>query len=335
MNEQINSLTGRRKKVLDVVISAGAIVAVFGLVHFILSLSRVSTDDAYIEGRIHSIASKVPGTVEQILVDDNQAVKKGQLLLKIDPRDYEVRVNEAQAALEAESARVADTAAGIKAAAATLEVQEVGLNQAMLDKKRTQALFKENVIPKERNEKVETAYNMAVSQVKAAKEQLVKARAMKRLEEALVKQKDAALETAKLNLSYTNIVAPADGYVTRKSAQEGNQVAAGQPMMAVVALDDIWVLANFKETQLKNVKAGQRVEIDVDTYPGAKFTGKVDSIMAGTGSVFSLFPAENALGNYVKVVQRIPVKIVFDKGTDSRRVLRVGMSCVPTILTNE
>jgi len=335
MNGQISALSGRRKKLLIIVLSAGTVIALLGLVHFIQNLSRVTTDDAYVEGKIHSIASKIPGTVEQLLVDDNQAVKKGDILLKIERRDYEVRVNEAEAALEAEKARAVDVAAGIRAAAAALEVQEVALNQATLDRQRTQALFKENVIPKERNEKIETAYNMAVAQVKAAKEQLAKAEAMRKLEESLVKQREAALETARLNLGYTVIAAPAAGYVTRKSAQEGNQVSAGQPLMAVVALDDIWVVANFKETQLKNVRAGQRAEIEVDTYPGVKFHGMVDSIMAGTGSVFSLFPAENALGNYVKVVQRIPVKIVFDKGMDSRHILRVGMSCLPTILTND
>jgi len=335
MNGQISALSGRRKKLLIIVLSAGTVIALLGLVHFIQNLSRVTTDDAYVEGKIHSIASKIPGTVEQLLVDDNQAVKKGDILLKIERRDYEVRVNEAEAALEAEKARAVDVAAGIRAAAAALEVQEVALNQATLDRQRTQALFKENVIPKERNEKIETASNMAVAQVKAAKEQLAKAEAMRKLEESLVKQREAALETARLNLGYTVIAAPAAGDVTRKSAQEGNQVSAGQPLMAVVALDDIWVVANFKETQLKNVRAGQRAEIEVDTYPGVKFHGMVDSIMAGTGSVFSLFPAENALGNYVKVVQRIPVKIVFDKGMDSRHILRVGMSCLPTILTND
>jgi membrane fusion protein, multidrug efflux system len=204
-----------------------------------------------------------------------------------------------------------------------------------LDVKRAEALFKEEVITKERHEKVSTAYNLSLAQVKAAKEQLEKAKSAKELEDSLIKQRQASLEIAQLNLSYANILAPTDGYVTKKSVEVGNQVQPGVPLMAVVALDDIWVVANYKETQLKKVRPGQSVEIQVDTYPGKIFTGKVDSIMAGTGAAFSLFPTENALGNYVKVVQRIPVKIVFDKTGDDKHILRIGMSCVPTININE
>jgi membrane fusion protein, multidrug efflux system len=334
MSEQTNAANGgRKKKVLIVLVTVSVLLAAFGIFHFIQGLSRVTTDDAYVEGRIHSIASKVPGTAAKVLIEDNQAVKKGDLLVEIDPRDYEVMVQEAEAALEAEKARLADAEAGIKAAAANVELQEAALNQATLDKARTEALFKEKVIPTERNEKIQTAYLIAVSQVKAAKEQLAKAQSSRELAASLIKQRDAALDTAKLNLGYTKLTAPSDGYVTKKSVEEGNQIQPGQPLMAIVALDDIWVIANFKETQLKNVRAGQQALIEVDTYPGTVFHGTVDSIMAGTGSVFSLFPPENALGNYVKVVQRVPVKIVFDKETSSRGVLRIGMSCIPTILT--
>ncbi|HTZ11015.1 MAG TPA: efflux RND transporter periplasmic adaptor subunit, partial [Candidatus Margulisiibacteriota bacterium] len=126
-----------------------------------------------------------------------------------------------------------------------------------------------------------------------------------------------------------------DGYVTKKSVEVGNQIQPGQPLMAVIALDDIWVVANYKETQLKNVHPGQRVKIQVDTYPGKTFTGKVNSIMAGTGAAFSLFPPENALGNYVKVVQRVPVKIVLDKAANNEHVLRIGMSCTSTIILKD
>lgn len=335
MNGQSSGAGGGKKKVFIILMAVGALIAVFGTLHFIRSLSRIGTDDAYVDGRIHSIASKVPGTVKKVAVEDNQPVRKGDLLVEIDPVDYTVRVNEAASALEAEKSRLVDADAGIKAAVANVEVAEVTLNQATLDHRRAEALFKENVIPKERNEKAETAYNMAVSQLKAAREQLSKAKSFRKLESALIRQREAALEAAQLNLGYTKITAPTDGYVTRKAVQEGNQIAAGQALMAVVALDDIWVTANYKETQLKDVRPGQRVEIEIDTFPGTVFHGRVDSIMAGTGAVFSLFPPENALGNYVKVVQRIPVKIVFDKGGDSRHILRVGMSCVPTILTSE
>jgi membrane fusion protein (multidrug efflux system) len=135
-----------------------------------------------------------------------------------------------------------------------------------------------------------------------------------------------------LNYEYTKIYAPADGYVTKKNVQPGNQIQAGQPMMAVVSLEGLSILANYKETELENIRPGQEVNITVDSYPGKVFKGKVDSIMAGTGVTFSLFPAENATGNYVKVVQRIPVKITLDPGTDKEHVLRIGMSVEPVVL---
>jgi len=311
------------------------LVGIISLVAYIFnSFIRVSTDDAYVEGRIHSIASKVSGTVSALRVDDNQNVKKGDLLVEIDPVDYEVKVNEAKAALDAEKARLLDAEAGIKTASANLQMQEISLEQAILDKRRGDELYKNNVIPKEKHEKITTAHDLAIAQVRQAKEQLEKAKSLKDLEESLIKQREAVLKTAELNLSYTKIYAPADGYVTKRSVETGNQIQADQPLMAIVGLDDIWVVANYKETQLKNVRRGEPVRIRIDTFSGKVFTGKVDSIMAGTGAVFSLFPPENALGNYVKIVQRIPVKIVLDKAADKQHILRIGMSCITTIITS-
>ena len=142
-------------------------------------------------------------------------------------------------------------------------------------------------------------------------------------------------EQVRLNLSYTNITSPADGLVTRKSVEIGNQLQTGQPIMSVVSMKNAYVVANYKETRLHLIKAGQNVRLRLDAYPDIKFTGKVDSIMAGTGAAFSLFPPENASGNYVKVVQRVPVKIVFDDLKKAEPYLRVGMSVVPTILTRD
>ena len=150
----------------------------------------------------------------------------------------------------------------------------------------------------------------------------------------LIKQQEF-LKAQELRISYTKLYAPVSGYITNRSVEAGNQIQAGQSLMAVVPLDDIWITANYKETQLARVKPGQAVRISVDTYDGKVFTGKVDTIMAGTGSIFSLFPPENATGNYVKIVQRIPVKIIFDKETDLKHILRIGMSAVPTILTED
>jgi membrane fusion protein (multidrug efflux system) len=153
-------------------------------------------------------------------------------------------------------------------------------------------------------------------------------------QQAQIQQKEATLKRAELNKAYTKIYAPSDGYITKRTVEVGNQIQADQPLMAVVPLSqqEIWITANFKETQLKRVKPGQKVKIEVDTYPGKMFHGRVNSIMAWTGAVFSLFPPENATGSFVKVVQRIPVKIVLETGTDPEHLLRIGMSVIPTIL---
>jgi membrane fusion protein, multidrug efflux system len=264
---------------------------IFLAIYVIKGFSRVTTDDAYVEGRVHTIAARISGTVKEVYVTDNQSVNKGALLFEIDPVDYELKVNDAQA---------------------SLEVKKIMLEQASRDKVRAEALYRQEIFPKERYENACTACNLAGAQLKAAETQL---------------------KIARRNLEYTRVYAPSDGYVTKKSIEVGNQIQPGQPLMAVVDMGDIWVTANYKETQLKNVKVGQRAEIKVDTYPGNIFTGKVESIMAGTGSAFSLFPPENALGNYVKVVQRIPVKIVFDKGSCDHHKMHIGMSCIPTIFT--
>ncbi len=291
----------------------------------------VTTDDAYVEGRIHTIAAKVPGTVLKVYVEDNQEIKKGSIIVDIDQADYAVKVKDAEAALQAQKARVSEAEAKVSVASANLETQMTALKQAELDAARASKLFAAGAYTREKLEKVETALALAKAQVKSAQEQIMQAKATTKLEVSVIGQREAALENAKLNLSYTRLTAPADGYITKKSVEEGNQIQVGQPLMAIVALDDVWVTANYKETQLKKVSPGQLVVISVDTFPGKEFTGKVQSVMAGTGAAFSLFPPENALGNYVKVVQRVPVKIALDKVSIGDRKLRVGMSVVAKI----
>jgi membrane fusion protein (multidrug efflux system) len=153
-----------------------------------------------------------------------------------------------------------------------------------------------------------------------------------RQQEAQVLQRESALEEAKLFRRYTTVLSPVEGYVTRKSVEAGQVVSPGQSLLAVAALDNVWVMANFKETDIERIRPGQEVEIRVDTFKGRIFKGTVDSIMAGTGSAFALFPPENASGNYVKVVQRVPVKIILSRGEDPGHILRIGMSVVPTVL---
>jgi membrane fusion protein (multidrug efflux system) len=322
--------------------------------------THITTDDAFVDGRIHLIASKVPGTVKVIHVKDNQFVKRNDLLIEMDPRDYEVKLKEAQAGLDTERAKLSEIRdrvdmvrkqlsegiASLEAARATLELQEANLRQAEIDFRRADFLFKKEVATKEQFDKAKTNHDVGVAQVKAAKEHIKQLEASLETQKALIKQtetslipqqaqiqqKDATLMGAELNKSYTSIYAPCDGYIAKRTVEVGNQIQSGQSLMTVVPLDDIWITANYKETQLQRVTPGQKVRIRVDTYPNKVFHGKVESVMAGTGVVFSLFPPENATGNYVKIVQRIPVKIVLDQGTDPAHILRIGMSVVPTIL---
>jgi membrane fusion protein (multidrug efflux system) len=359
MGEKPNN---RRKKVFAFILFP--VIIIIGAVALYLYLQykkvHISTDDAFVDGRVHVIASKIPGTVKILHVKDNQFVKKSDLILEMDPTDYEVKVKEAQAGLETEKAKLSEirdrvdtvkkqlieAIASLEQARANFELQEANLRQAEIDLKRAEYLLKKEVIPRESYDKTKTSYDVAVAQVKAARERIKQLEASLGTQRAVIKQtesslipqhaqiqqKDAIFKGAELNKSYTKIYTPSDGYIAKKSVEIGNQIQPGQSLMAVVPLDDIWITANYKETQLERVKPGQKVKIKVDTYPSKVFHGKVDSVMAGTGAVFSLFPPENATGSYVKVVQRIPVKIVLDQGTDPAHILRIGMSVVPTIL---
>ena len=358
---QNNANNQKRKKlafILMLAICIAGIAAVYVYTNY--KKTHISTDDAYVTGRIHVIASKVPGTVRALHGNDNQFVKKGQLLLEIDEKDYDVRRREAQSALITEQSKTSEAASRIdvarkqlaeqlfrkESAKANLELQEANLRQAEADLKRAQILYGKQILPEEKLEKAKTACDVMAAQVQSAREQLKQAEAALLTQTAViaqaesasksqadaVKQKQETLAGEDLRYSYTRIYAPADGYIAKRSVEEGNQIQAGQPLMAVVPLDGVWIVANYKETEIGVVRPGQKVKIKVDTFPGHAIEGTVDSIMAGTGAVFSLFPPENATGNYIKVVQRIPVKITFDNRKDPNHILRVGMSVVPTIL---
>jgi membrane fusion protein (multidrug efflux system) len=344
--------------ILVVALVVGAVALFFFLDY---RRTHVTTDDAFVDGRIHVVASKVPGTVLALHVKDNQFVNKDEPVLDIDPVDYRVALQEAQANLEMEKARLTEVQsrvettrkqlmeirASLDASRSALKAQEALAWKADADLKRAEPLIKEQIVTQEYYDQRKTNQDVAVAQVKSARENVNRlegsVEAQKSLirqmeaavapQQALIQQREALVEKAKLNLGYTKILAPASGYVTKRSAEVGNQVQAGQPLLAVVPLaqEQIWITANYKETELRDVKPGQKVEIKVDTYPGKVFHGRVNSIMAGTGSVFSLFPPENATGNYVKIVQRIPVRVTLDEGSDPDHLLRVGMSVVPTI----
>ena len=361
MEQTVQGGSGSPNRIYIYCVAAVFAVIVLAVIFYYVWQTRyyISTDDAYVAGSIHAIASKIPGTAKEVLVRDNQPVKKGDLLVEIDSTDFDVRVLDAKAAVEAEESKLRESSMRIEvarkqldeimtkigSAKANLVLQDANLRQSRQDLDRSRRLYESGALAEERLEKAQTGFEIAQAQLTYAGEQVKQAQAALETQNLLVLQAETAYQSqshvveqkrqvlgaATLTRSYAKISAPSDGYVTRKSVEPGNQVQAGQPLMAIVPLDDGWVLANYKETQLARVQPGQQVEIKVDTYDGKTFKGKVDSIMAGTGSVFSLFPPENATGNYVKVVQRIPVKIVLDQGADPDHVLRIGMSVQPTI----
>ncbi len=371
---------------------------------------RESTDDAQIDGHITQVSARVAGTVTAVHVEENQTVEAGAVLVEIDPRDYQVAVDRAEAELA--DARANATAAttgvpiseittrsGVRTATGSVEEAQAGIGaaeqqveaaraqltsaQARLREREATATKAERDVERlkglvAKEEVAQQQYDAAVSAADAARAaadgaradvaaaqaaiataeqrarqargsatqaqaalqqaqtapqqlQVMKARAA--VAQAQVQRAEAMLEQAKLNLERTKVRAPAAGIVSRKSIEVGQVIQPGQPILALVTLGDVWVTANFKETQLKNMRPGQRATVDVDALGGREFTGHVDSIAAATGAKFSLLPAENATGNYVKVVQRIPVKIVLDAGQDPDHRLRPGMSVAPTVFT--
>jgi membrane fusion protein (multidrug efflux system) len=315
-----------------------AIAAWLGMRMFISSKTRIETDNAFIEARIVQVSSKVSGTVTRVLVSDNQFVRQGDLLVEIDPRDYQVQMAKAAAGVGVAENETGGEYLKVEASRAALQSARAMNDQAILDQERGDKLFAREVIPKEQLDRLKTARSVSESQLKEAEENLRRAQTEAGLVgkaggRAKVMERKALLNEAELQLSYTKIYAARDGYITRKSLEPGANIQAGQPMMALVPLQDAWITANYKERQITHIRPGQKVEFSVDAYPGRTFTGQVDSIMAGTGAAFSLLPPENATGNYVKVVQRIPVKIAIDSSSDPQHLLRVGMSVVPTVVT--
>jgi membrane fusion protein (multidrug efflux system) len=302
-----------------------------------------STDDAFIDGYVTVVSSRVPGQVVTLLVTDNQMVKKGEPLLEIDPRDYKSsllqaraelavarsQVGQARAQVQVSQAKVAQTQALVIAAQADAQ-------RAVNDLKRYQSV-EAQAISKSSFDLTQAQSLSASANVDAAKSQFRAAQAEVALSQtgvalaaASVQLAEARLEQAELNLSYTIILAPVDGRVTARSVQPGNYLQPGQALLALVP-KDVWVVANFKETQLSHMRQGQAVELSMDAYPDQKFSGHVESLQAGSGAWFSLLPPENAVGNYIKVVQRVPVKIVFDKPLPDGLDIGPGMSVVPKV----
>ena len=315
----------------------------FGARYFWNTRGLVSTDDAFIDAHVMQISPKISEKVLRVLVDDNQVVKGGELLVELDPRDTQALVNQAKANLDSSLAKLAE-------AKARLGADQAGLAQALADVNESRALAdnagQESVRSKtlrksgaiaQREFDQMMASELSKKAALASKQQKAIAAesgvqvavASVASAEALVEQSRALLDTTRLRMDNTKIFAPGAGRVTRKNVETGNFVQPGSALMAVVA-PEVWVIANFKETQLARVRPGQPVEVRVDSYPNLLLKGKVESIQAGTGSRFSLLPPENATGNYVKVVQRVPVKIQLDVPEGSPRLVP-GMSVTPAV----
>ena len=373
------------------------LLAVVGFFLWRYFSSYESTDDAQIDGHVNSISARVAGHVLKLNFQDNQFVKAGTVLVEIDPTDYQVAVDRAQAdyndakatadaanvdvpitsentnsQLSSAGADVLNAQAGIKgakqqfaAARANLAEAEANNVKAQNDLERYKQLVDKQEISQQQYDQavaaakaseagVEAARasaDAAESQVTQAQGRLVQAQAMQRSAATAPKQmaviraragsalaaaerKKADLDQALLNLQYTKIIAPVDGVVSDRTVEVGQNVQPGQELLKIIPLADIWITSNFKETQLREMKAGQRATIEVDAT-GKKYKGHVDSIAGASGARFSLLPPENATGNYVKVVQRIPVKIVLEKGENQQHELRPGMSVVPKVWVRE
>jgi membrane fusion protein (multidrug efflux system) len=325
------------------VVVAPLLAVALAAYYFIALHPYESTDDAFIDGHAIQISPKVAGRVWQVLITDNQFVKKGESLVRIDPGDFDVAQAQAEASLAAAQSRLAQAKSQliVSQAAAGQDQAAVGsaeaeAKRAQQDLARYQAVESRAVSREQVDAAVAAAQSTAAAlevahkKAETSQAQIPLSQAQIGSAEADVQQAEALVRQAGLNTSYTDIVAPEDGWVTHRSVENGEYVQVGQALLAVVETD-VWVTANFKETQLTYMKPGQRVSIEVDAYPRRTFRGHVDSIQAGTGAQFSLLPPENAAGNYVKVVQRVPVKIVFDPGQDPPGILPLGASVVPKV----
>ena len=320
-----------------------AALAVAGVLYWLHARHFESTDDAFIDGYISQIAAQVPGRVTRIAFADNQQVTAGQVLVELDPRDYQVRLDQAvaqrvQAAAQAGQARaqVALQQANLDQAAANVRVTEADLQQAQTDLARYRAIDPKAVTKQQLDTSTSTVRSAQArldanrQAVAAAKAQVEAQRAAVAAADASVKQADVAVANAELQLSYTHVIAPSDGQAAKRTVDLGNYVSPGQSLLAVVP-SKLWVTANFKETQLALMQPGQPVRVRVDACPDLDISARVDSFQAGSGSVFSSLPAENATGNYVKVVQRVPVRITFEPQDLSRCRMAPGMSATPRV----
>jgi membrane fusion protein (multidrug efflux system) len=332
---------------LGIALSLIAVAAAYGSYYWVVGRFLESTDDAYVQADSTIVAPKVSGYLSEVLVEDNQSVKANQPLAKIDDRDYVTSLDQAkadvataQADIENVTAAMLQQQAVIAQARATVAVDQANLSYAEQENTRYGILAKQGSASVEiaqqttsRRDTARATLTRDTAAVTAAEEQVAMLQAQLAKTKAALQHYEAVQEQAQLNLSYTNINAPIDGVVGNRSLRVGEYVQAGTQLMAVVPLVAVYVVANFEETQLAGIRKGAPVSIVVDTYSGATVKGHVDSIAPASGEEFALLPPDNATGNFTKIVQRIPVKIVIDPNDPLRGDLRPGMSVTATVNT--
>ena len=340
----------RRPIVRNVAIAAVALLVVGGIYYWLSRANEESTDDAYTDGRAISIAPQISGRVVSLDVTDNQFVKAGQPLIHIDPGQFIHDRDEARGVLETARAQLAGQRYGAEiarqnfpaillSAQADLAAAQATLEQRRADFERQKSLPKQATTQQD-YDSAKSAFAQAQAQVLQAQARITQATPVQQnIGQAIaqvdqisgqVDQAQAKLDQAELNLSYTVVKADRDGWITKRNVEAGNYITAGQQIFSIVS-PEVWITANFKESQLRSMRPGQSVKIRIDAYPDLDLRGHVDSIQLGSGSKFTAFPAENATGNYVKIVQRVPVKIDIDSGLDSKVPLPLGISAEPVV----
>lgn len=294
-----------------------------------------STDDAYVEANVVRVATQVSGPITQVYVQDQEHVRAGQRLFEIDRRPFELAVAQAQARLQIAKQGMGSDAAAVRAAEAEVQNQKVQLDKARTNARRIADLRRQGFVSAQAYDDAEAAVNAAAAQLAVAKARLHQARVNLGKtgdQNERIREAEAALKQAELDLAHTKVAATCDGQIAELSLQPGSTARAGSPLFALVCTDKFWVDANFKETQLERIRPGQPVDIELDMYPGRHFQGRVETISRASGVAFSLLPPQNATGNWVKVTQRVPVRIAVSS-VDPAYPMRVGTSATVTVDT--
>ncbi|MFA6083335.1 HlyD family secretion protein [Mucilaginibacter sp.] len=349
MANQANETETKKKpnKVVPIILGVlllGGII--FGIKEYIYYSKHIDTDDAQIDGDISPVVARVGGYVDSIMFEENTHVNKNQLLVKIDDRDYKVKLEQAQAAQVGASAginvgesQISTTAANSSSARAQVASAAARLEKVEKDYQRYANLVKDGSVTQQQFDQAKAdldvaraTYNAAKDEYKAAQQQIATSRSQLKVTNTGVSQKQVDIDYAKLQLTYTDVKAPSSGLVSKKNVQIGQLVQAGQTLFSIVNDNSIYITANFKETQLDEMKNGQKVDIEVDAYPDLKLEGSVYNFSPATGAKFSLLPPDNATGNFVKVVQRVPVKIKINGSKEDLSKLRPGMSVKVSVI---